>query len=195
MLTKSQKLEELAGHVAVWMNNDTRARFIVNDDLAIRWMNDAALHIIGALDIFDMAKSRLEIRDSKQFAAFRLFVRLAGPHSTSMWIKCSPESYILCTAIALSDNGNDPATGLILRPTIRAPNLDGVVLQAEYRLTTAERRVVEELFGGQTAEEVADQLGISVGTVRAHIRHIYDKLDVGSREAMFHKLLPFTSDV
>nr|WP_233150837.1 helix-turn-helix transcriptional regulator [Sphingomonas sp. BT553] len=52
-----------------------------------------------------------------------------------------------------------------------------------------ERRILECLVSGNTANEVSWLLMISLGTVRVHIRHIYEKLDVSSREGLFNKVL------
>jgi len=47
---------------------------------------------------------------------------------------------------------------------------------AESDLTTREREVVTLLAKGLKYEEIADQLGVSINTVRTHIRATYDKL-------------------
>lgn len=48
-------------------------------------------------------------------------------------------------------------------------------------LTGRERETLELLSKGQLYKEIGDQLGISIDTVRSHIRKIYEKLRVQSR--------------
>jgi LuxR family maltose regulon positive regulatory protein len=48
-------------------------------------------------------------------------------------------------------------------------------------LSQAESRVLRYLPTGLSVTEVADQLYLSVNTVRTHMRHIYDKLDTHRR--------------
>jgi LuxR family maltose regulon positive regulatory protein len=48
-------------------------------------------------------------------------------------------------------------------------------------LTPRERQVLLELARSSTYEEVGEWLGMSVNTVRTHVRTIYDKLDACSR--------------
>lgn len=48
-------------------------------------------------------------------------------------------------------------------------------------LTAREVQVVEQLASGATYEQVANTLGTSINTVRAHVREIYRKLSVGTR--------------
>ena len=58
-------------------------------------------------------------------------------------------------------------------------------------LTRTEAEVAHRLFCGMTAEETADNLQVSLDTVRTHIKRAYAKLGVSSREHFFHKLTPF----
>ncbi|MFZ0043033.1 MAG: LuxR C-terminal-related transcriptional regulator [Solirubrobacteraceae bacterium] len=48
-------------------------------------------------------------------------------------------------------------------------------------LSQAEIRVLHYLPTGLSVSEIADQLHLSVNTVRTHMRHLYDKLDVHQR--------------
>lgn len=49
-------------------------------------------------------------------------------------------------------------------------------------LTPSERDVLELLARGRSARYVADELGVSFNTVRTHIRHVYEKLGIHSRQ-------------
>lgn len=66
--------------------------------------------------------------------------------------------------------------------------VDPVLLQSAYGLTSAEARVAIALLECSSAQEVADYLGTSFHTVRTQIREIYTKLCVDSR-ARFVKLM------
>lgn len=50
-------------------------------------------------------------------------------------------------------------------------------------LTARERDVLAELAKGRTTKAIARSLGISPGTVRSHLEHIFDKLDCRDRTA------------
>jgi DNA-binding NarL/FixJ family response regulator len=58
-------------------------------------------------------------------------------------------------------------------PTPEAPLTQG--------LTARERQVVEQLGRGLTYEQVAMVLGVSINTVRSHVRVVYEKLGVASK--------------
>ncbi|HEY0838481.1 MAG TPA: response regulator transcription factor [Azospirillum sp.] len=49
------------------------------------------------------------------------------------------------------------------------------------RLTTRERMLLETLTSGRTNAQLARDLGISVHTVKFHLKNLYDKLGVGNR--------------
>jgi DNA-binding NarL/FixJ family response regulator len=48
-------------------------------------------------------------------------------------------------------------------------------------LTAREREILELVAGGFPNKEIADRLGLTDGTVRWHLRHVYNKLHVRSR--------------
>jgi DNA-binding NarL/FixJ family response regulator len=49
------------------------------------------------------------------------------------------------------------------------------------RLTSREQEILALLARGKLYKEIGNRLGISISTVRAHLRHIYEKLHVRSR--------------
>ncbi|WP_281267903.1 LuxR C-terminal-related transcriptional regulator [Xanthomarina spongicola] len=56
-------------------------------------------------------------------------------------------------------------------------------------LTLREQEIIRLIFKGLRNKEVAQQLNISILTVKTHLRNIYSKLDVSSRTAMINKIL------
>ena len=55
-------------------------------------------------------------------------------------------------------------------------------------LSPRERQVLEALSQGQRYKEVADTLGVSIDTVRTHVKEVYRKLHVNSRAEAVLKL-------
>ncbi|MDP1572256.1 MAG: response regulator transcription factor [Vicinamibacterales bacterium] len=55
-------------------------------------------------------------------------------------------------------------------------------------LTAREREVLDALSRGLMYKEIADELGVSINTVRAHVRRIYETLHVQSRQDAVAKL-------
>jgi LuxR family maltose regulon positive regulatory protein len=48
-------------------------------------------------------------------------------------------------------------------------------------LTESEARVLRYLPNNLSKREIADELYVSVNTVKTHVKHLYDKLDVRTR--------------
>lgn len=67
----------------------------------------------------------------------------------------------------------------------------GPTLRGEGRrtVTAAERRVARRLADGKTPAEIATQLGVSIYTVRAHLRALYRKLGVNRQAALVRVML------
>jgi len=51
----------------------------------------------------------------------------------------------------------------------------------DYQLTPREKEILQSLSRGNSFKLIAAELGISLETVRTHIKHIYDKLHVQSQ--------------
>jgi DNA-binding NarL/FixJ family response regulator len=73
-----------------------------------------------------------------------------------------------------------PGVARIVLDVVRRHETDPGVLQPERRLALSgrERDVLRLLAEGMVHKQVADQLGISLDTVRTYVRRIYEKLQV-----------------
>jgi DNA-binding CsgD family transcriptional regulator len=60
------------------------------------------------------------------------------------------------------------------------------------RLTDRQREVLALVSDGRTNQQIAHELGISIGTARKHIEHILDRLDVHTRVAAASRYLAAT---
>ena len=95
-------------------------------------------------------------------------------------LKRMPPSKLL-DAIAEVVSGGSPMSAPIARKVIQmlknvpAPSDDNT------NLSDREREVIDGMAAGQPYKEIADQLGVSVHTVRSYIRRIYEKLHVRTR--------------
>jgi len=56
------------------------------------------------------------------------------------------------------------------------------------KLTVTERRVVSLIKNGKINKEIAEELNISLSTVKTHINSIYKKLDISTRSDLIKSL-------
>jgi DNA-binding NarL/FixJ family response regulator len=95
----------------------------------------------------------------------------------------------LTTAIEQTHRGGSPMTPQIARHVVRFFQTQGRAIAESDALTEREYDLLSLLARGRQYKEIADQLGISVDTVRSHIRRIYRKLHVHSRTEAAVKFL------
>ncbi len=79
-------------------------------------------------------------------------------------------------------SGGAPMSAEIARRVVEAFHQPARDTEAEeVKLSRRETEILEHLCEGLANKEIADRLGISVETVRVHLKHIYEKLHVRSR--------------
>ncbi len=106
----------------------------------------------------------------------RIFAALRAG-ATGYLLKRTPPAELLQAVRELVDGGS-PMTGRIARRVVQA--FQGPS-PPEKELTAREREVLELLAEGCRYREISERLGVTYETVRTHIRHIYEKLQVHSR--------------
>jgi DNA-binding NarL/FixJ family response regulator len=108
-------------------------------------------------------------------------------------LKQTPPNELL-NAIRDVHNGGSPMSSHIARKIVAAFQQPAVPAKGMENLTPREQEVLDLLSKGFLYKEIGDALKISYDTVHAHIRRIYEKLQVRSRtEAVakhLHQSLP-----
>lgn len=90
------------------------------------------------------------------------------------------EIYVVTLAVVFTFLGLWIGSRLWKRPQVRPENRNVQAIRA-LGLTTKELEVLELLALGGTNQEIADKLFISISTVKSHLIHIYQKLEVSRR--------------
>lgn len=91
-------------------------------------------------------------------------------------------------AIRVAHYGGSPMSASIARMLVRRfQSLNAQQLPDQLpieRLSKREKELVSKLMSGRRYVEIADELHISVNTVKVHIRNIYEKLQINSRSEL-----------
>lgn len=105
-------------------------------------------------------------------------------------VKKTPPSKLL-EAIKDVYEGGSPMSSQIARQVIDAFKKTKSTKDesAEYELSPREKEVINLLAGGNNYQQIADQLFISVDTVRHHIKNIYKKLHVHTQSEAVAKAI------
>ena len=93
--------------------------------------------------------------------------------------RCTPDE--LLSAIREVRQGGAPMSREIARKVITSFQEPLTAVAEVEDLSPREREILELLSAGFANKEIADRVGVSDGTVRWHLRHVYNKLHVRSR--------------
>lgn len=134
------------------------------------------------------------IRPSLQVIMFTVYMEndkifkslMAG--ASGYLIKQTPPAEIL-QAIAEVHSGGSPMSSQIARKVVQHIQQQGAVSDETANLSKREYEILQHLAKGYQYKEIADMLGISVLTVRNHLRNVYEKLHVRSRTEAVVKFL------
>ncbi|MBT8378526.1 MAG: response regulator transcription factor [Ignavibacteria bacterium] len=102
-------------------------------------------------------------------------------------LKKTPPEEIIRSLIALFEGGA-PMTPSIANRTLELFRDKIHPPQTEWGLTSREKEILKLLAEGYTYQNIASKLFISISTVRTHIMHIYEKLQVNSKIEAIRKL-------
>jgi DNA-binding NarL/FixJ family response regulator len=95
-------------------------------------------------------------------------------------LKTTPPSQIV-DAILNVHEGGVPMTAAIARKVLAFMSQKNTTQLTDYQLTKREKEVLENLVKGLSYKMIAHQIGSGIDNVRAHIKHIYEKLHVHSQ--------------
>jgi DNA-binding NarL/FixJ family response regulator len=117
----------------------------------------------------------------------QIFRALAAGASGYLLKRLSPTK--LLQAIREVHTGGSPMSNSIARKVVasfqKVRNLD----EKQPHLSPREQAVLDCLAKGLTYKQIADQLEISIDTIRTHLRRVYEKLHVQSRTEAVAKYL------
>lgn len=173
-----------------WLDADATARMLVEPDGCIVWLNASAQRMVDQrTDVLQRRQNRLtSVRrpDHARLAAF-----LEGGGNRMLVLTPDGGGRALILRGAFVDGWTRPVAAMVLHE----PPAPGAIVLADLRphfgLTTAESNVATRLVNGQTVDGIAESTGVSAETVRTHVRKLYGKLDVGTREELFATLFPY----
>ena len=87
--------------------------------------------------------------------------------------------------------GSAARVALFVKETDGPRTVDREALADVFRLTARESEIAALLISGTDLVAVAAQLGIGLGTVRHHLKRLFDKTDTHSQSALIARLLGF----
>ncbi len=117
----------------------------------------------------------------------QIFKALSAGASGYMLKRSTPAR--LLEAIKELNGGGSPMSNSIARKVVASFQKSGQARDEKTNLSPREQMVLESMARGLTYKQSADQLGISIDTIRTYVRRIYEKLHVQSRAEAVAKYL------
>ena len=117
----------------------------------------------------------------------RIFRALSVGASGYMLKRSTPAK--LLEAIQELNEGGSPMSSSIARKVVASFQKSDPISEEKACLSPRERMVLESMAKGLTYRQTAEQFGISIDTIRTHVRRIYEKLHVQSSTEAIAKYL------
>ncbi len=117
----------------------------------------------------------------------QIFKALAAGATGYLLKRLDPED--LLQAIRDVHAGGSPMSNSIARKVVASFQEANQTGEKDNLLSPREEAVLDCLAQGLAYKQIGDRLGISINTIRTHLRHIYEKLHVQSRTQAVAKYL------
>lgn len=178
-----------------WLSSSGHPAVICDAQQRVLWHSANLREFVDDVGGIKLERDVLTIGDKRAQAALSRFFQAAdGP-----------------TAVFVVDSENDARRHVLqcrrLRVTtdvtafgLRIIRDDGyresavIHFEDHYNLTRQETLICREILRGRTVQEIVESSRKSSDTIRFHIRNIYQKMEVCSREALLAKLRLFLFD-
>lgn len=166
---------------ARWLWRDGRPRAAVGRDLSILWCNPAALRLLVDPSPLVIRNNHLCPAKGVDNAGVVSFLAGLDPATARLYVMdAESDRGVLLTAWADALDGHQVAfIEFALRELPFDAHQSGMA--RAFGLTKAECRVVDALAVMEPPSLIATRLGVSVHTIRTHVRRIYAKLAVRSQ--------------
>ena len=164
------------------------------------YANTAAAEIAALGDgLAITAGRRLLLSDGNQAEFLKALAELAADRGASIyWLEAQrpsrkpPYSVLIMPAPDLPPTlagFSKAVAALLIIDRETGPELDSGILRVLFALTPAEAQVTKKLGAGRSAEQIAEEMDVSLETVRTHIRRILSKTETGRQGELISLVL------
>lgn len=175
-----------------WVTRERKARLIVDRSMRLVWANAAAHEMLLQGAHIALGDEGVSVRRDELRLMIEQAMRARTEESLFV-IEDSDDigSDLLVRLERLRDDGAKTCFGLQLIRHAPTPGGWSEMLAAHFQLTPKQTQVLVRMISGEAGEDIAKAMRISVETVRTHVRDVYAKLRVSSREELFVRVRPF----
>jgi DNA-binding CsgD family transcriptional regulator len=156
---------------------DPRPKLVVDYDLHILWCCDDSARLLDGPMPICIRKEMLIIDDDELRRDFVDFVHAVGPQVQRKLIRGKAKRH-WAVLWAWKPVSWDRAVCVFVSPSLPVRDIVASGLASELKLTNAEVRVLKEFAELNSPKQIARDLGVSLSTVRSHMKQIHAKAAV-----------------
>lgn len=157
--------------------HDRRPKLVVDYDQSMLWSCDNAERILAEPMPLRIRKGKLVVDDDELRGEFIEFLHNAGPRTERKLIRGKAMCH-WAVLRAWKPAHWDRAVCLLASPSVPLEDIVSSGLARELKLTKAEVRVLKEFAELSSPKQIARDLGVSLSTVRSHLKQIHAKAAV-----------------
>jgi DNA-binding CsgD family transcriptional regulator len=171
---------------------DHRPKLVVDYDQVVLWSCDDAQKILVDPMPLRLHRGKLLVDDEDSRTEFAEFLHNVGPSVVRKLIRGKVKNH-WAVVRAWRPAGWEGAVCLLCTPSLPLRDISESGLARELRLTNAEARVLKEFSELNSPKQIARELGVSLSTVRSHLKTIHAKASVSSSAQLLRLTHTFCS--
>jgi DNA-binding CsgD family transcriptional regulator len=156
---------------------DTRPRIVVDYEQRVLWSCDHAARLLDGPMPLCIRKGKLTVDDEELRGEFVEFLHTLGPEIQRKLIRGKAKRHWAMLR-GWKPAHWDGAVCILASPSLPLLDIVGSGLAGELKLTQAEVRVLSAFAELNSPKQIARELGVSLSTVRSHLKQIHAKASV-----------------
>lgn len=178
-------------YLTSWTKGFAVPSVILSFDLQLMWTNPAAEELLSGPRDFMRLNGALHCADKDQMQELRSFLAKLEDEPRA-WVYCRDDAaQLIVRAETVQPVGLPPGAALMIYPANVPDQFIWSDFGKVFGLTRAEAGVVMRAVAGNRADIIAQDLSVTIETVRTHMRRVYLKLGIKSREELFALVSPY----
>lgn len=171
----SDLLSALVDDRSLCFEHDSRASFLIDANGMLRHANEAARVMLSA-GLLGLDGRRRLVLDAPGLNGVASERSLARSVEVARIYRISPTRWLVATVRRIA--GPSALIHVLAREIRLDAEVDLTAVAAEFGLTESERPVLKGLAEAVCPKQISRSLGLSIHTIRSHLRAIYAKLGV-----------------
>ncbi|KHK93338.1 hypothetical protein LK12_03280 [Novosphingobium malaysiense] len=176
-----------------FLGSGLRARLVVNDERQVLWASEVALALLEPQFPVVIADGALCFERANDPVACQEWLHSVGRKPSRFLVSGAQEDWWVVMNAWRGRLHADTAIYaefILSHPPYRSSTSG---MSKQFGLTPAECDVIDALVRLETPTKIADRLGVSINTVRTHIRRLYGKLGVNTQVQLIRIATAFSA--